>query len=96
MAKITREEVLKIARMSHITIPEQEIDLLVEELAGVLSYAERVKDLAADAAQEPSTRVINVTREDLVVSTNPEPILAQAPERQERYFVVPAILESNT
>ncbi len=96
MAKITREEVLKIARMSHITIHEQEIDLLVKELEGVLTYAERVKDLASAAMEEQSTRAINVVREDLVVPTPAEPILAQAPERQERYFVVPAILESNS
>jgi len=94
MTKISREEIIQIARMSYIGIHEDEVNALINQVQQVLSYAERVADVAADI-QEPSIKNINVFREDVVVTTNPEPILAQAPEREGNYFVVPRILESN-
>ena len=94
MAKVTREELLKIAHMSYLDIHEDEIEQLKNQVGQVISYAERVIEAAADI-EEPPIKNVNVFREDVVVKTNPEPILAQAPEREGDYFVVPRILESN-
>lgn len=94
MTKVTREEILKIARISKLDIHKDEIESLILQIEQVLSYAERVKEVAADV-QEPSTKNVNIFREDVIVRTDNEPILAQAPEREGNYFVVPMILESN-
>jgi aspartyl-tRNA(Asn)/glutamyl-tRNA(Gln) amidotransferase subunit C len=94
VAKITREEVLKIAKMSQLAIHEDEIPGYIKQLEQVLSYAERVKEIAAEV-EEPSNRNVNEFRQDVVDKTNPEPILDQAPVREGDYFVVPVILESN-
>ena len=93
MTKISKEEVLKIAEISRIRLSEDEIEPMIKHLEGVLSYAERVQEIAADI-EEPSNKNVNVFREDVVVKTDPETILCQAPEREEDYFVVPAIIES--
>lgn len=58
MIKITREEVLKIARISRLNIHEEEVEPLMKQLDDVLSYAQRVKEVAADI-QEPSTKNMN-------------------------------------
>lgn len=94
MTKISREEIVKIAAISNVDLHENEIQPLVEEIEQVLSYAQGVTEFAADI-QEPSTKNVNVFREDVVIPTEPEPILDQAPEREENYFVVPMILESS-
>ncbi len=94
MTKITKQEALKIARLSHLTIHESEIQPLIKQLEDVLSYAERVTQVVTDV-EEPSTKNINVFREDVVVKTDPAPILAQAPVSEGNYFVVPIILASN-
>jgi len=94
VAKITREEVLKIAKMSQLAIHEDEIPAYIKQLEQVLSYAERVKEIAAEV-EEPSNRNVNTFRQDVVDKTDPEPILEQAPVREGDYFVVPVILESN-
>lgn len=91
--KITREELLKIAKQSAITLPEDEIEGLRTQLETVLSYTERVKDVAQDVV-ESSTKNVNVFREDVIIRTDYQPILAQAPVREENYFVVPVILEN--
>ena len=94
MTKVTREEILKIARISQLNVHKDEIEPLISQTEQVLSYAERVKEVAADV-QEPSTKNVNIFREDVIVRTDNEPILAQAPERKGNYFVVPMILESS-
>ena len=93
MTKISRQEVLKIAEISRIRLGEEEIEPMIKHLEGVLSYAERVQEISADI-EEPSNKNVNVFREDVVVRTDPETILCQAPEREGNYFVVPAIIES--
>lgn len=91
--KMTKEELLKIAKQSAITLHEDEIESLRNQLETVLTYAARVKEVAQEE-QEPSSKNINVFREDVVIRTDYEPILAQAPVREETYFVVPVILEN--
>lgn len=93
MTKISRQEVLNIARMSRIALPEQEIEPMITQLEQVLSYAERVTQVATNI-EEPSTKNVNVVRDDQIVPQHPEPILAQAPEREGNYFVVPMILDT--
>ena len=93
MTKVSREEVLKIARISHIALHDDEIEPIVEQLEQVLSYAERVMQVATHV-EEPSTKNINIFRDDFVIPQDPEPILAQAPEREGDYFVVPVILDT--
>jgi len=92
MIKISKEEVLKIAEITRVSLHEDEIEPMIKHLEGVLSYAERVKEIAADI-DEPSNKNVNVFREDVVVKTDSEKILAQAPERDDNYFVVPVIIE---
>lgn len=92
MALITKEEVLKIAHMSRITIHEDEIEPLIKHLEAVLSYAARVSQVAT-SEQLPLPQNINVFREDVAIPFNAERIKQEAPEIEENYFVVPAILE---
>jgi len=89
---ITKEEVEKIARLSHIDLSETEIINAMKHLDAVLSYAARVQEIAKDV-DVPSLKNCNVEREDVVIPTDAQTILAQAPEREGDFFVVPVIIE---
>lgn len=93
MTKITREEGLKIARISHIGLQDHELQPLIEQLEQVLGYAQRVAQMAS-VMQEQPIKLVNIMREDRVISTKTEPLLACAPEREGNYFVVQAILDT--
>ena len=93
MVNITKEEVLKIAQLSKIAINEQEIEEIVRRFQDILNYAERVQDIAKEV-DIPSSKNINVDREDVIVSSDPAKILAQAPQAEDNYFVVPKILDN--
>lgn len=92
MALITKEEVEKIARLSHIELSNAEILSAIKHLDAVLSYAARVQEIAKDI-DIPSLKNNNVERSDVIVGTDPQTILAQAPEREGDFFVVPVIIE---
>ncbi|MCX5922508.1 MAG: Asp-tRNA(Asn)/Glu-tRNA(Gln) amidotransferase subunit GatC [Candidatus Dependentiae bacterium] len=93
MTKITKEDVIKIAHMSNIKVHDNELDQLANQLQQVLSYAACVQEIAVDV-QVSERKNINVLRDDVVVKTDSEIILACAPESEGHYFVVPAILDS--
>ena len=91
--KIEREEALKIAYISRISIKEEEIDPLIRQLQDVLSYAARVTQVADELEDQPSSRNVNFFREDVALNCDSESLLERAPEREENYFVVPTILD---
>ena len=91
---ITKEEVEKIARLSNIELSESEIINAQKHLEAVLSYAARVQDIAQDV-DIAILKNENIEREDIVMKTDSKTILAQAPEREGDFFVVPVIIENN-
>jgi aspartyl-tRNA(Asn)/glutamyl-tRNA(Gln) amidotransferase subunit C len=94
VAKISIEEIVKIAHGSQLELLETEIQSLIKQTQDVLSYAQRVQEVAADV-QEPSTKNVNVFRADQIVSCDAETFLKRAPEREDNFFVVPVILENS-
>ena len=91
MDRITKDEALKIASYTKLTIDDHEIDSIVKQLQDVLAYAERVQDIAKDL-DIPTNKNINRQREDIVISFDSQKILDQSPDAQDNYFVVPKIL----
>lgn len=94
MSKISKEEVIKIAALSSLALEEHKIDALIEQLESVLSYAERVREIAADT-DEPLTKNINIFRDDVVIPFDAPSIMKEAPECEQNYFVVPKIVDGS-
>lgn len=92
MSLITKEEILKIAALSHIKIHEHEIEPLRQKLETVLTYASRVQEV--NAQHEFSRKNINIFRDDVAIKSDADAILACAPEAEAHLFVVPSILEN--
>lgn len=96
MQRISKEELLGLARLSRLELDENEIQSLMQQIEAVLSYAQRVQEIAQKGfLPEQSTKNINVMREDVIIPTDSKSILEQAPESEQNYFVVPVILEHN-
>jgi aspartyl/glutamyl-tRNA(Asn/Gln) amidotransferase C subunit len=89
--KITREEVMKISEMSKLEIKESEVSGLIDHLQAVLTYAERVCQIGEDA-DEPSGKNVNIMRDDTACACDAGPLLEQAPEEDDDFFIVPKIL----
>jgi aspartyl-tRNA(Asn)/glutamyl-tRNA(Gln) amidotransferase subunit C len=100
MAHITEKELASLARLSRIHLASEELAPLAKDIEGVLGYASSLAEIAKKADPAVLANVQfgpqqNVMREDVVVASDPEPILAQAPEREGDFFIVPRILQRN-
>jgi aspartyl-tRNA(Asn)/glutamyl-tRNA(Gln) amidotransferase subunit C len=93
--RISRDDVLHVARLARLDVTEAEVDALTVELGAVLGHA---ADIAAlDLAGVPPTAhprpLANVLRDDAVrPSLDRDEVLAQAPDVVDGRFRVPPIL----
>jgi aspartyl-tRNA(Asn)/glutamyl-tRNA(Gln) amidotransferase subunit C len=88
--------VARIARLARIDVPDAERRPLAAELSHILEWIEQLNEVDTEGAP-PMTSVVAMRlawREDRVTDGGrPEDILANAPERQDDYFVVPKVVE---
>jgi len=94
--KLSREEVLHIARLARVDLTEEEITRFSEQLSNLLENFEVLQQV--DTTDVPPTAqsvaLQSVMREDKVVpSLPPGDILANAPRREGDCFRVRAVLE---
>ena len=94
--KLTRAEVEHIAELAKLELTEEEKEKFREQLSAILEYAEMLQRLDTEAIP-PTATVLplrNVMRPDEVEPSLPlEDILANAPQAEDSYFKVQAILE---
>jgi aspartyl-tRNA(Asn)/glutamyl-tRNA(Gln) amidotransferase subunit C len=94
--KLSREEVLHIARLARIALTESEIDRLSEQLSHLLEHFEALQqvDTSGVPPTAQSVDLQSVMRDDEVApSFPPDDILGNAPRREGGCFRVRAVLE---
>ncbi len=94
--KLSREEVLHIARLARLGLTEAEIDRMREQLSDILESFEILQqvDTSGVLPTAQSVALQNVVRDDKVApSLPPSEVLANAPRKEGGYFRVRAVLE---
>ena len=93
---ISEQQVAHVARLARLALDADEKRRLTEELNAILGYMEQLNEVCTEDV-EPTAHVfdlVNVFRAD---ETDPTPAgdapLANAPETEQRFFVVPRIVE---
>ena len=93
--RITRDEVLHVARLAHLELADDEIERFTQQLGAILEHAADVEDLDLfDVAptSHPLT-LSNVMRADEVSeSLRRDEVMAAAPAAQDGQFRVPPVL----
>lgn len=87
----------KLAKLSNLKIDESKKESLKQELGDIVNFVENLNDIDVSHIDATFTTLSGGTplREDIVVN-NPqivEGILNNAPKRDDRFFVVPKIIE---
>lgn len=93
---ITKEEVLKIAKLARLRLTPEEVALYQAQIGNILEYMEELGKL--DTSRVPPTTSVlglsNVMREDKPEPfADPEKLLVNAPRREGPYFKVPKVIE---
>ena len=93
---LDEQTVARIARLARIAVPEDELAPLAGELSHILEWIEQLNEVDTEGVA-PMTSVVAMRlawRDDRVTDGGrPEDILANAPARQDGYFVVPKVVE---
>lgn len=92
MADLTREDVLKLARLARLQLTDEEVEAFQKELSEILRYVAQL-DGADVSGLEPTSQVTglkNVMREDEVIDygVSANDLLALAPKKQDGHVKV--------
>ncbi len=91
---ITREDVLHVARLARLAIPDDEVEQVQGQLAAILEAVGKVGELDLEGV-EPTSHpldVVNAWAEDEPHASLPrEEALANAPDPADGAFRVPAV-----
>jgi aspartyl-tRNA(Asn)/glutamyl-tRNA(Gln) amidotransferase subunit C len=94
--KLSREEVVHIAKLARLGMSEADIEKAREQLSNILENFEVLKEV--DTTDVPPTaqsiNLQNVMRDDISAPSLPaEDIMANAPDREEDLFKLRAVLD---
>ena len=93
---ISREEILRLAELSNLSVSEDQIESLSTDLGNIINYISQLDELDTDGV-EPTYQVFemsNVWREDEVASfeANRDDLLALTTESSDNQIKVPKVL----
>ena len=92
MSKLSKDEVLKLARLARLTLQDDEIEQYQAELGTIIDYFELLDNADVEGLVPTSqvTGLTNVYRNDVVEEqpATPDELLAIVPLTQDRYIKV--------
>lgn len=96
MSEITKEQVLKIAKLARLKLTDAEVELYQKRLGRVVGYVRELDALNLDVDGFPShvPEDVQLFREDVVrVFEDREALLKNAPKRVAEGFVLPQVMD---
>lgn len=97
MAKLSTEDVLRLAQLARLSLSEAEVESFQQEINGILGYVEKLQSVDVDGL-EPTIQVnglSNVVRKDTVKAyqASPEDLLRVAPHTDKALLKVKRVLQ---
>jgi aspartyl-tRNA(Asn)/glutamyl-tRNA(Gln) amidotransferase subunit C len=97
MSKLSRDDILKLARLSRIKLTDEEVREFQKEISAILEYVE-VLDSVNTEGIEPTYQISglkNITRSDEVADyqADADAILKVAPKLKDKQYEVKRVLE---
>ena len=93
---VDKDTVKRVARLARIAVSDAEAEALQAELNTILGFVEQLNEVDVTGV-EPMTSVVAMTmkmRDDVVTEGDEaEKIVANAPAREDHFFVVPKVVE---
>jgi aspartyl-tRNA(Asn)/glutamyl-tRNA(Gln) amidotransferase subunit C len=95
--KVDIELLEKLEKLSHLKIADEKKEQVVSQLSDILEYVENLKELDTSALDAHFSTLSGGTplRDDTPQSSREisQSILKNAPEAEDDFFIVPAIIE---
>lgn len=96
MSKLSKEEVLKLAKLSKLRLSDEEIEKFQKEISDILGYVEQLSSVDTEGLKPTSqvTGLENVARKDEIIDygVSNEELLKNAPDTKDGQFKVKRVL----
>jgi aspartyl-tRNA(Asn)/glutamyl-tRNA(Gln) amidotransferase subunit C len=92
---LTREDVEKVSLLARLSLTEEEVAAMTDQLGQVLQYIDQLSELDTESVQPMAhaVEIFNVFADDVAhESLDRESALANAPKRDDECYRVPAVL----
>jgi aspartyl-tRNA(Asn)/glutamyl-tRNA(Gln) amidotransferase subunit C len=93
---VDTETVRRVAHLARMAVAEDEVEDLGRELNAMLAFVEQLADIDVTGV-EPMTSVtpmaMKMRKDEVNDGGIADAVLANAPERQDHFFVVPKVVE---
>jgi aspartyl-tRNA(Asn)/glutamyl-tRNA(Gln) amidotransferase subunit C len=90
------DTVRRVAHLARVAVAEDEVDHLQGELNAILAFVERLAEVDV-AGVEPMTSVtpmaMKMRKDEVTDGGIADDVLANAPAREDHFFVVPKVVE---
>jgi aspartyl-tRNA(Asn)/glutamyl-tRNA(Gln) amidotransferase subunit C len=92
--KVDRDLVLQIAKLAHMELTEEEVQLFTSQLGSILQYVEKLNEESEQAEPFVFSDLLSLPlRDDILVPSLPmEESVKNAPDRSKNFFRVPRII----
>ncbi|MDD4046337.1 MAG: Asp-tRNA(Asn)/Glu-tRNA(Gln) amidotransferase subunit GatC [Tissierellia bacterium] len=88
---IKKDEVLKIAKLAKLSVDENEIEQLIEDMSKIIEYADSINNVAetVDVEFDNINNIVNAFNEDIVLdSYDRDEILKNREGGENGYFAI--------
>jgi aspartyl-tRNA(Asn)/glutamyl-tRNA(Gln) amidotransferase subunit C len=92
---LSRQDIEKVALLARLQLTEAELESMTDKLGQIVGYVDQLAEVNTDNVRPMAhaVEVVNVFRADEVAASLPrDEALANAPHRDERGYLVPAVL----
>lgn len=93
---VKKKDVEKIAELTRLKFSDEELESFTHQMNDILSYMDKLNELDTEKIQPLShpIELVNIFREDKVKSSiSPEKALQNAPDKVEKFFKVPKVIQ---
>ena len=91
-----KKNLLKLGKLARISIKDDKLDSLGEDLNSILKFVDQLKEIKTDQVDPTSNSLEQklLSREDIAEKINEaEDVLENAPEQEMNFYVVPKVIE---
>jgi len=93
--KISPDEVAKVAALARLDLPQEKLELFAGQVGDILAYMEKLGELNTDDVEPMYSPVEHTTvlrKDEPKKEYTREEVLANAPEQDGQFFIVPRIV----
>lgn len=92
---ITKETIQKISVLARLSLSDQEMTQIGEQLTTILKHFEEISELDTKGVAPlvtPSEVAVHLRKDEVIQEVSPDKLVANAPDRSGKLFKVPPVV----